>query len=92
MIVLKETSRLGRKLKARTGSTVVGNAFDDPASSHDVGDTGPPRVRMSLSRPWAVNHDAIAVLDEDPRGRGVPDRPKPPEDEAPPVSETTDSG
>lgn len=77
MIKLKETSRLGRKLKERTGSTTVGSPGDEPASSTDVGANGPPKVRQELARPWTTNRDVVEATGDDPRGEGIPTGPEP---------------
>lgn len=74
MIKLKETSRLGRKLKDRTGSTTVGSPDETPNSSHDVGDNGGPRTYASylFSRPRYVDPSVVSFLGEDPRERDWP--------------------
>lgn len=78
MIKLKPTSRIGKRLLERTGSTTVGSPKDTPQSSHDVGDNGGPRQRMGWSfgkRLRTVDPDVVSFTGEDPRGRDWPATP-----------------
>lgn len=76
MLRLKETSRLGLRMIARRGTAATGNRSDLPASGHDVGRSGPPRVRQGPPRPKWVNEDVLANLDLDPRTLDVPQGPQ----------------